>query len=242
MSGYAVTAQFYDAVAGEQHREIDTQIAEVLAEIETRGHPVVDIGAGTGLTTKVIAGALPEAEIFAVEPDPAMRPALMARVWSDPDLRRRVSILPAPILSAPLPPVVSAAVASATLVHLSPEERSRLWSLLFARLSPGGRAVIEIQCPVARDIPESRVATAQIGRIEYEGWASARRVDALRQRWSMTYVARLDGVEIDRQSTDYVCWVASAEQVLAEAAASGLVGHEASSLVVLHKPASRGSR
>ena len=235
MSAYAVTAQFYDAVASEQQSAVNAQIAEALTGLETTEYPVVDIGAGTGLTTQVIADALPEAEVLAVEPDPAMRPAIMARVWSDPDLRRRVSILPMSILDAPLPPVLSAAVASATLVHFSPREREQLWALLAARLAPAGCAVIEIQCPVAREVSETCVATVRVGRISYEGWASAQRVDDVRQRWRVRYVSRLDGVEIDHQYTNYVCWVVSAEQVLAEANAFGLAGHATNDLVVLRK-------
>lgn len=235
MSAYAVTAQYYDAMADEQRSAIDTQISDALRGLETGGHPVVDIGAGTGLTTQIIASSLPEAEVLAVEPDPAMRPAIMTRVWSDPDLRRRVSILPMSILVAPLPPVVSAAVASATLVHFSPQEREQLWALLSARLSPAGRAVIEIQCPVAEDTPETCIATAQVGRVAYEGWACAQRVDDARQHWRIRYVARLNGVEIDRRCTNYVCWVASAAQVLAEAGAVGLEGHTSGDLVVLRK-------
>lgn len=75
MSGYAITAQFYDAMAGELHAAVDARIAAALAGFETDGAPVIDIGAGTGLTTRVIARALPEAGILAIEPDPAMRPA-----------------------------------------------------------------------------------------------------------------------------------------------------------------------
>lgn len=235
MSGYGVTAQFYDAVAGEQHGAVDAQIAEALSGLETMGHPVVDIGAGTGLSTQLIASALPEAQIFAVEPDPAMRSAILTRVWSDPDLRGRVSILPMPVLAAPLPPVISAAIVSAALVHFSPQEREQLWALLSRRVSPAGRAVIEIQCPIAEDVPETCMATSQVGQVVYEARASARRLDASRQRWTMTYVARLDGIEIDRQCTDYVCWAVSAEQVLAEAGASGLDGYVKDNVVVLRK-------
>ena len=238
MSGYAVTAQFYDAMASEQHGPVDAQISEALKGLETSGYPVVDIGAGTGLTTQVIARTLPEVEILAVEPDPAMRPAIMTRVWSDPDLRRRVSILPMSILTAPLPPVVSAAIASATLVHFSPQERERLWALLSARLSPAGRAVIEIQCPIAQDVPETCITTAQVGQVVYRGWASAQRIDESRQHWRIRYVAELDGVEIDRQCTEYVCWTASAEQVLAEADAYGLAGQATDNLVILRRAAS----
>ena len=125
--------------------------------------------------------------------------------------------------------------ARATLVHFSPPELARLWELLSARLSPVGRAVIEIQCPIAQDMPETRMATAQVGQVVYKGWASAQRIDESRQHWRIRYVAELDGVEIDRQCTDYVCWVASAEQVLAEADACGLAGQATDNLVIQRK-------
>lgn len=235
MSDYSVTAQFYDAIATQQQVSVAREIATALEGLQPAGCPIVDIGAGTGLTTQVIAAALPEAEIIAVEPDAAMRAALMTRVCADPDLRRRVSILPASVLSAPLPPVLSAAVAGASLVHFDAHQRAQLWALLGARLAPTGRAVLEIQCPAAQDLAEARIASSDVGQVTYEAWAGAQRLDDHRQRWRITYVARLHGAELDRQSTDYICWTLSAAQLLAEARGAGLVGEATGQLVVLRK-------
>ncbi len=237
MTGYAVTAQFYDPMADASHAHVRVQISEALKGLEAGDHPIVDIGAGTGLTTRAIACALPEIEILAVEPDPVMRSALMTRVWSDPDLRRRVSMLPMSILDAPLTPVIAGAVTSASLVHFSPEERARLWKLLAERLLPAGRIVIEIQCPLATEVPETLLASERIGRIHYEGWARATPVDPQRQHWHMTYITRCGDIEIARQSTDYVCWVVSAQDVLEEARSAGLAGTVTGDLVVLRKAA-----
>lgn len=238
MTGYAVTAQFYDPMTEASHAHVRAQITDALNGLDARSHPIVDIGAGTGLTTRAIAAVLPETEIVAVEPDPFMRPALMTRIWSDPDLRRRVSILPMPVLDAPLPPVIAGAVASASLVHFSPADRARLWTLLEERLLPAGRIVVEIQCPLSREIPETLLATERIGGVHYEGWASAVPVDEQRLHWHLTYVARCGDVEIDRRSTDHVCWVISSRDVLTEARASGLDGAVTGDLVVLGKAAS----
>ncbi len=235
MSSYAVTAQFYDAIAGDRHAAVGRAIADALIGLDTDGHPIIDIGAGTGLTTQIIAQALPHTDILAVEPDPAMRTALMTRIWSNPDLRRRVSILPLPLASAPLPTLISAAIASASLVHFNPGQRQDLWALLAQRLLPTGRAVFEIQCPIAQDVPETCIASAQVGHITYESWACARRIDDDRQHWHLTYISRLHGREIDRQSTDYQCWVLSADGLLSEARAFGLAGTVIDNLVVLHK-------
>ena len=234
MSAYAVTAQYYDAIAAAHRDAVNPHIAAALTGLETARHPIVDIGAGTGLTTQVIADTLPAARILAIEPDAAMRAGLMVRVCSSADLRRRVSILPAGALEAPLPERISAAVAGASLEHFSPTQRRQLWALLAERLSPGGRAVVEIQCPLSQDLPETFTAGAAVGELSYECWACAERIDDLRQRWRMTYVTLSEGVELERQIANFVCWVASAEQVLAEAGACGLSGHERQGLVVLY--------
>lgn len=234
MSVYAGSAAFYDAIAAAAHATVDAQIAEELCSIDLPRAPVVDIGAGTGLSTQVIASALATVSIFAVEPDPAMRAALMTRVWSQPALRHRVSILPMGLFDAPLPQRVSAFVASASLVHFSPRDRHRLWALIARHLATGGCALLEIQCPEARDVAETVIATTRVGEVRYTALAAAEALDSARQRWRVDYRASLEGAEIDRHSCEYVCWVASAEEVLAEAAGYGLEGREKGGLVVLH--------
>lgn len=233
MSGYSVTAQFYDAIAGDQHAAIDAQIAAALRGLDTQPGPVVDIGAGSGLTTRLIAATLPDAEVFAVEPHAAMRAALMTRVWSDPDLRRRVSILPGSIFDAPLPATISGAVASAALVHFDAEERRKLWALLAGRLAPAGRVIVEIQCPEAIDLAERQVVISRVGRIDYEGYAQARAVSPETQLWQVRYRSLLGQVEIDHQSAEFVCHAASADQVAAEAASHGFAAEVSSAVVLL---------
>lgn len=233
MSGYAVVAQYYDALAAEGHALVDAQIAAALRGLETQHGPVVDIGAGTGLTTRVIADALPDAEILAIEPDASMRCGLMTRLWCDTELRRRVTILPLPALEVALPDVISGVVASASLVHFSAEERQRLWTMLARRLAARGRIIAEIQCPEAVDVPERLMASATVGRVEYQGWAQARAVGPDSQLWRMTYRATTDGVETSRHVTAFVCWTASARQVAAEAVRAGLVAEPVGDLVVM---------
>lgn len=235
MEGYGITAQYYDLFATVAHVNTDRRIVAALAGLDTGAGPVIDIGAGTGLTTALIARTLPDAEVLAIEPDPAMRPALMTRVWSDPDLRQRVTILPYDILCAPLPERIAGAVLSASLVHFSPEERNALWVLLSQRLGPGGRVVVEVQCPQATDIAEQKMVPAKVGRITYHGTAAAVRICDDRQRWRMTYRAVLEERDIARDHAVYECWTASSETVLKEAAAAGLVGHALDDLVILSR-------
>lgn len=236
MSAYAVTAQYYDPFASDAHELVRQRIAAALRALEGVDGPVVDVGAGTGLTSALIAATLPNTEIMAVEPDPAMRPALMTRVWNDSDLRRRVTILPFGILEAPLPDGIAGAVFSASLVHLGPEERSRLWPLLAERLAEGGRIIIEVQCPVAVDMAETEMGCGAVGRMLYSATASAERIAPDRQRWRMTYRASMGGLAVSEDVVSYDCWTISADQILEEAAAAGLAGYASDDLVIVERP------
>ena len=238
METYRDVVQFYDVLSEHQHAATDARIASALAGIETEGYPILDIGAGTGLTTRVIAETILGVDIMAFEPSAAMRGALMTRICADPDLRRRVTIMPFPILGGPLPDRISAAVAGASLVHFSASTRKRLWSLLASRLAPAGRIVMELLPLPATDLPDTKLAEARIGHVRYEGWASVRKVSATRQRWRMTYVAILDGHEIDRRTANFTCWSVSATTLLREASRAGLSGSIQENIAVL-QPANR---
>lgn len=234
MNGYSVTAQYYDPLMSAAHADVDRRIAAALVDMDVTTGPVVDIGAGTGLSTALIASTLPAAEILAVEPDAAMRPALMTRMWANVRLRQRVSILPFDIFSVPLPERIAGALLSASLVHFAPPDRARLWPLLADRLAPEGRIIVEVQCPEAEDMPETDMAQVQVGRIVYRASAVAERLSSDRQRWTMKYRSSLEGREIACETTSYECWAISADGVLAEARAAGLIGRITEDLVILH--------
>ena len=236
MTGYAVTAQFYDPLASATHADIDRQIAAALHGLDVAYGPVIDVGAGTGLTTELIVKSLPTAQVWAIEPDATMRAALMTRVWNDLDLRERVTILPSGMMDAPLPDQIAGAVFSASLVHFGPNERERLWLLLAGRLATPGKIVIEIQCPEAIDMAEKEIGEFKIGQISYRSFGSAKRIEPCRQRWQMTYRGYLNNSEVTCEVATYDCWTISEDKVLEEAKAVGLAGCVVDNLVLLEHP------
>jgi cyclopropane fatty-acyl-phospholipid synthase-like methyltransferase len=148
-------------------RALGPVLADALREASG---PVIDIGAGSGLATMVAATTLPDAEIVAVEPSPALRAVLLAKLVADPDLARRVTVLDGDVQHAPLPPRFDTVIAMNMIGHLSPADRRDFWELCAQRLAPGGRIVLNLQPPDRPEpMPNAVFNTVVIGQRAYEG-------------------------------------------------------------------------
>ncbi|MEU5517828.1 Gfo/Idh/MocA family oxidoreductase [Streptomyces griseoaurantiacus] len=175
---YTPSAEFFDLVAAEHTATASAPaIAALLADADLSGGPVVDIGAGTGLVTEAVARARPDAEILACEPAVGMRAVLTSRVFSDPDLRARVTVTADAAPDLDLPDRVSAVLLCGVLGHLDADGRALLWRRLTRRLAPGGLVVVELMgFDEPLTLPETRLATATAGRQRYE-WSFAGALD-----------------------------------------------------------------
>ncbi|GAB5414262.1 MAG: class I SAM-dependent methyltransferase [Congregibacter sp.] len=234
VSSYSMAAQFYDAVSLNTRDHVHQTISRSLQLLNSVQGPIVDIGAGTGLTTELIATADPTREVFAVEPDSAMRSSLMTRVCASPEMRAQISIIPMHIMDAPLPPRIAGAVLGASLVHFSPRERASLWQLLARRLNPRGVIIVEIQCAKAEAIPEVQIAATRVGRVDYICLAGAEKIAKDQQRWTLTYRATLDGSELATEHCIYDCWATEPEELAAEAKIAGLDAYQDDCLLILN--------
>ncbi|MFE9175712.1 Gfo/Idh/MocA family oxidoreductase [Streptomyces sp. NPDC007126] len=171
---YSPSAEFFDLVAAEHTATASAPaVATLLADADLSAGPVVDIGAGTGLVTEAVARARPDAEIIACEPSVGMRAVLTSRVFSDADLRTRVTVTADAAPDLDLPDRISVVLLCGVLGHLDADARARLWRRLNRRLAPGGLVVVELmQFERPSTLPETRLATATAGRLRYE-WSFA---------------------------------------------------------------------
>lgn len=169
-TSYSPSAEFFDLVAARHTASASASaVASLFADAALGDGPVVDIGAGTGLVTEAVARARPDVEILACEPAVGMRAVLTSRVFSDPDLRARVTITPDAAPDLELPDRIGAALLCGVLGHLDAVERRRLWERLRQRLAPGGLVVVELmQFDTPLALPETRLATAHAGLHRYE--------------------------------------------------------------------------
>jgi Methyltransferase domain len=221
--GYAVTAPFYDLLAAPWWDRLGPALASALAGTDPAAGPVVDLGAGTGLSTMSAADALPDAEVWAVEPSSAMRTILLSHLGLRRDLHERVTVVGADAQTMAWPTRVAAVVAANMIGHLPPDDRRRLWATLADRLAPGAPAVVGLQPPARPEhLPLTRGAAVRVGRDTYEGWSTAEPSGPDSVRWTMTYRICRDGDIRHETITNFDWWTVSADDIAEETAVAGL--------------------
>ncbi|WP_411759806.1 Gfo/Idh/MocA family oxidoreductase [Streptomyces tunisiensis] len=208
---YSPSAEFFDLVAAEHTATASAPaVAALLADADLGTGPVVDIGAGTGLVTEAVARARPDAEIIACEPSVGMRAVLTSRVFSDEDLRSRVTVTADAAPDLDLPDRISVVLLCGVLGHLDAEERARLWRRVTRRLAPGGLVVVELmQFEEPTTLPETRLATAIAGRHRYEwsfGGAPDEAEDGVMRLHSRWRVYRDGAPRAEREVHDSYRW------------------------------------
>lgn len=220
---YRANADIYDAVSAPSWEILGPALRASLKHGDPSGHPVVDLGAGTGLATAVVAQSWPDVEILAIEPSTALRPALMTRIMLISGLRERVTVLPTDLAGAELPERLGGLVAANVLGHLQPEERQLLWRILAERLVDGAAGVIGVQPPAQPvSIPETLFGTVRVGRRNYEGWGAAEPAGDDTVTWHMTWRIREHSNLVEERSADVTWWTVSEDAVAAEMRDVGL--------------------
>ncbi|MGA5503990.1 class I SAM-dependent methyltransferase [Streptomyces umbrinus] len=222
---YERSAEYLDLMMAGTWQALAPALTGLLREVRAEAGPMVDLGAGTGRGVAAICAALPDGgAVLAVEPSAAMRAVLLARVHDTPELRSRVTVLPEDAAHVALPDGLRAIVALNMLGHLPPAERRTLWVSAAQRPAPGGALIVNVTPPVRPEhVPRTRMATATVGTLHYEGWASAEPSGDDEVTWRMEYRVLRDGLPLSEVTVDYRWWVASESELAEEAAENGLV-------------------
>jgi uncharacterized protein YceH (UPF0502 family) len=235
--GYDVIAEFADLLTGDQWDTVELVLLDALADVEPGAGPLVDVGAGTGLGLGAIRRAAPTLPIVAIEPSPAMRAALHARLHDDTDLRSTTTVVPQRFGAAVLPERASAVVVIGVLGHLDDAERAKLWRYAASSMRPGAPVVVGLVAPARpASIPSIRTGEVRVGRNVVEGWSSAEPLDDRSIAWTQRFrIADADGHTL-REANATVAWRCDgAEAVRAEIAAHGLTLTDHGDVVVVRR-------
>lgn len=164
---YDGMGEFHDLFMNSAWARLEPLLREAFASL-TGSATVLDVGAGTGLGTRMLARCTP-ARIVAVEPSRTMRAVLTARVADDADLSRRVGIVADRVpgglsrVRAPLAGFVCAHV----LGHLTEADRRATFRRIAELLHPDGIGVVTTAAagsdPAAVVVEEDR----RIGELTY---------------------------------------------------------------------------
>lgn len=210
---YDVNAEYLDVLLFDVWQQLAAPVVAALDGVGRCDGTIVDIGAGTGLGTALIARALPEAPVLALEPNRYLRTVLLSHVRRDGNLRERVTVSGDPIQSATLPDTLRAAVGMNMLGHLNPADRRKLWSTLSERLAPGGRGVFNLIPPDAPQVVDAQPPTSVwVGNRCYEGTARAEPSGDGVITWEMTYRTYEDDRVVDEFAASGPWWVMTEEQ------------------------------
>jgi phospholipid N-methyltransferase len=245
-TAYSASAEFYELVAARQAQSSGPALRAALSGVDPSAGPVLEIGAGTGRITEVIADALPEVEIVAAEPAAEMRAVLTSRAYADPALRSRVTVTADSaqrIAAASGGPPICAAVVFGVAGHLDAPDRIALWRALAARLPAGGPIVVELMGVAApRVIQPVRLLREQVGAQVYEWWSSGEPCGDDLMRFDTTWKVFAGGALVREVAESHRWHTLTAAQLAAE---SGLAaeritqvdGQVTAEITVLRRPA-----
>lgn len=221
---YEQSAEYIDMMIRPWWQQFAPAVGEALRAMPPG--TMLDIGAGGGQGTELIARTLPEAEVLAAEPSPGLRAVLLARAAASAELRKRVTVLETDLLASRLPDRLSGVLALNVIGHFSASERSLVLASLAERLAPSGRIVLNLQPPFAPTrIERSRMSEVHVGRRSYVGWAAAEPAGPDRITWHMTYEVYEGTARVSHVDVDYDWWVLDEQGLRSEAAAHGLTVH-----------------
>ncbi|KAB1915628.1 trans-aconitate 2-methyltransferase [Micromonospora sp. AMSO31t] len=222
---YQISGEYLHLLSEPAWQALGTPVAEALRGASGAA-TLLDVGAGTGLGTEVLAGAVPDGDVVAVEPSPVLRAVLLSRIAARPDLRQRVTVLAGDALGVDLPDRLGAVLAMNMIGHLSPEGRRLFLRRVAERLVPGAPLVLNLQPPAEpTSVPFEVFAAVPVGRHTYEGGGSAEPSGPDSVTWRMRYrVLDADGTTVREDHAAYHWHVTASEVLLAELAEAGLVG------------------
>ena len=171
----------------------------LLREWATVAGRVVDVGAGTGRIALPLAAS--GVHIYAVEPDPAMRSAMLTKLAQKPALWPNVTVLPATAADFQLTTPVDLIYGCGMLFHLlTNEEQLAMLHNLHQQLTPGGRLILD---SVGRHqnepaLPPTLAGEVTVGEMVYRATMSREIVGPTLHNWRFVYETEYQGVTLEQ--------------------------------------------
>jgi ubiquinone/menaquinone biosynthesis C-methylase UbiE len=137
---YDVTAEFYDVMHADRYLRVTRALLD--RWLGTPRAAVIDVGAGTGLGTALLAQRC-NTPVHAVEPSRSMRAVLLSRLAGQEELLSRVQVHPCRVQDLNLHDVADFVLCLNTMGTLGAPDRADSLTSLARAMVRGGRLVIQ---------------------------------------------------------------------------------------------------
>ncbi|GAB4055948.1 class I SAM-dependent methyltransferase [Catellatospora paridis] len=230
---YAVTAEFYDLLQATEDLAVTGRLLD-----RWLGRPevgVLDVGAGTGLATNVLARRC-AVTVHAVEPAASMRAVLLSRLAGQTEVLPRVRVYARTVQDLGLVGVADFGWCLNTMAGLDRSDRAAALRALAAALVPGGRLVV--QRPPSRAVAQRHdLPSWRLGGDLYSGEVTTTPVGADRVRWRFDYRVSRDGALVRAETEVFDGHLATESGFDAELASAGfvVVGADVPDIVVAQR-------
>jgi SAM-dependent methyltransferase len=212
-------ARFYDLFA--EGASAAPEQAGFISRYAHAGATILDIGAGTGNLAFSLAGA--GHHVTALEPDPEMYTAMLARLALRNDLQTNLTPLPKP-LGFDLQQRFELCLSLAVMHLLDPAQREALFACARQHLRDTGVLILEapVESPARMELPRQLKAERTFGATRYQHYYAMRRT--AQQRWCTTWeFLTWRGEELlDRRTREFDWKASSKAEIVALAEGAGL--------------------
>ncbi len=217
MPSYEVTAEFYDVLQATEHlRATSALLDRRLAEPRVG---VLDIGAGTGLATILLAQRT-HVIVHAVEPAAAMRAVLLSRLADHSDLLARVRVHAGPVQRLGLTDAADFALCLNTMGTFDADDRHTALAALAQALVPGGTLLVQ-RPPESPELGVHVLPAWRLGGDTYGGEVAANPIDQSMIEWRFTYRVMRGGMLVREETEAFTGYLASVKAFETELGRAG---------------------
>jgi len=219
MRSYEITAEYYDLLQATRY----VQRADALLD-RWLGRPrvgVLDVGAGTGLATELLAKRC-DVTVHAVEPTRSMRTILLSRLAGRPELLEHVRVHARPIQGLGLRRVADFGLCLNTMGTLDRGERADALAALADALTSDARLVLQ-RPPDAPGRAHAALPAWHLGGDVYSGEVTCTECRPGAIEWRFTYRVTRDDVVIREEIETFAGFLVAADDFDAELGDAGFV-------------------